>query len=120
MREPRPHRPALDAEAARRELERDVRDKRLDETAVQAVLEAGSGRRTSHTLAQWPSGLSDREVQVLRLVARGSTNKEVASELGISAKTVQHHVAHVYDKIGVTSRAGAALFATEHALLDPE
>ena len=64
----------------------------------------------------WPSGLSDREVEVLRLVARGRTNKDVARTLGISARTVQHHVAHIYTKIGVSSRAGAALFAAEHGL----
>lgn len=63
----------------------------------------------------WPAGLSDREVEVLRL-ARGGTNKDVARALRISAKTVQHHVAHIYTKIGVTSRAGAALFAAEHGL----
>jgi DNA-binding NarL/FixJ family response regulator len=52
-------------------------------------------------------------------VARGRANKEIAAELGISGKTVQHHVAHVYQKIGVSSRAGAALYAAEHALLEP-
>jgi DNA-binding NarL/FixJ family response regulator len=54
------------------------------------------------------------------LVARGSTNKDVARELGISAKTVQHHVAHIYTKVGVASRAGAALFAAEHGLTAPQ
>ena len=49
--------------------------------------------------------LSDREVEVVRLVATGATNKDVARALGISAKTVAHHVAHVYDKIGTRSRA---------------
>jgi len=56
---------------------------------------------------------------VLRLVARGSSNKQIGADLGISPRTVQHHVAHLYAKIGVGSRAGAALFATEHGLLGP-
>ena len=62
----------------------------------------------------------DRELQAipLRHLARGKTNKEIGSLLGISARTVQNHVAHVYDKAGVYSRAGAALFATENNLLD--
>jgi DNA-binding NarL/FixJ family response regulator len=55
---------------------------------------------------------------VLRALARGRSNKEIGAALGISAKTVQHHVAHVYAKIGASSRARAALFATEHGLLD--
>lgn len=64
-----------------------------------------------------PHGLSEREREVLCWVARGKTNKEIAIVLGISPKTVQHHVAHVYDKIGVYSRAGAAIFAMEHRLI---
>ncbi len=66
-----------------------------------------------------PAGLTDREVNVLRLVARGGTNKDVARALSISHRTVQHHVAHINDKVGVTSRAGAALFAAQHGLTGP-
>ncbi|MCA9673622.1 MAG: helix-turn-helix transcriptional regulator, partial [Myxococcales bacterium] len=65
----------------------------------------------------WPAHLSDREVEVLRLVAIGRTNPEIGRLLGISAKTVQHHVSHVFDKLGVASRAGAALAAVELGLL---
>jgi len=61
--------------------------------------------------------LSDREVEVLTLIARGHSNREVATRLSISAKTVGHHVAHIYAKIGVTTRPAAALFAAEHDLL---
>jgi DNA-binding NarL/FixJ family response regulator len=57
-------------------------------------------------------------VEVLRFVARGKSNREISELLGISPRTVQNHVAHIYDKIGVYSRAGAALFVTEQALLD--
>jgi DNA-binding NarL/FixJ family response regulator len=64
-----------------------------------------------------PGGLSDRELDVLRLVARGLTNKEVASSLEISVKTAGHHLEHIYDKLGVTTRSAAALFAMQHDLL---
>ena len=64
-----------------------------------------------------PAGLTEREVDVLRLIARGHVNKQVAAELGISPKTVGHHVEHIYAKAGVRTRAGAALFAMENGLL---
>ena len=56
-------------------------------------------------------------MEVLRLIARGASYKEVAGRLSISPKTAEHHVAHIYTKIGVSSRAAAALFAMEHNLL---
>jgi DNA-binding NarL/FixJ family response regulator len=64
-------------------------------------------------------GLTGREVEVLRLVARGRSNKAIAADLGLSPKTVGHHVQHVYAKAGVSTRAAAALFAVEHGLLGP-
>jgi DNA-binding NarL/FixJ family response regulator len=82
---------------------------------VHSVLTA-AGHRPHRTTA-WPAGLSDREVEVLRLLCRGGTNKEVALLLEISPKTVGHHVSHIYDKIGVSTRAGATLFAVEQDLL---
>jgi HD-GYP domain-containing protein (c-di-GMP phosphodiesterase class II)/DNA-binding CsgD family transcriptional regulator len=115
MREPRPHRPALTADEAARALLDDANAGRIDREAARAVLEASGQPAPVH--ASWPNGLSDREVQVLRLVARGRSNKQIAAELAISARTVQHHVMHIYDKIGVSSRAAAALFATDHSLL---
>jgi DNA-binding CsgD family transcriptional regulator len=62
--------------------------------------------------------LTGRELEVLRFVGFGKTNREIASILGISQRTVQHHVAHAYDKVGVYSRAGAALWLAERGLLD--
>lgn len=115
MREARPYRPALTAAAAARALLDDVAAGRFDREAAAAVLDVSGA--PAPRLPCWPKGLTDREVEVLRLVARGKTNKEIGGVLGISARTVQHHVAHVYDKIAVSSRAGAALFATEHGLL---
>jgi DNA-binding NarL/FixJ family response regulator len=63
--------------------------------------------------------MTEREVDVLRLIARGKTNKEVARELGISPKTVGAHIEHIYTKAEVATRAGVTLFAMEHHLLQP-
>ena len=65
----------------------------------------------------FPAGLSDREAQALTLLARGHSNRQIASQLGITPKTAGHHVEHLYAKIGVSTRAAAALFALEHGLL---
>ena len=62
--------------------------------------------------------LTDREVEVLRLIARGRTNREAAELLVLSPKTVGRHVENLYRKLGVSSRAAAAVFAMEHGLLD--
>jgi DNA-binding NarL/FixJ family response regulator len=80
------------------------------------VLEVAGASRPS-TRGAWPSGLSDREVEVLRLVAAGSSNREVAEALVISPRTAEHHVQHIYAKIGVSTRAAAAMFAMQHGLL---
>jgi len=64
-----------------------------------------------------PAGLTDREVEVLQLVARGSSNRQIAQELVISEKTVAHHLEHIYHKIGISSRAAAVFFAMEHGLI---
>ena len=63
------------------------------------------------------AGLSAREVEVLGLVAEGCSNAQIAQRLVISRRTAEHHVQHIYTKIGVSSRAAAALFAMEHHLL---
>lgn len=117
LREDRAHRPAHDVAAARDVLWAEARAGRLDSDAVQAVLEA-----TGHSTARGaptirPAGLSEREIEVLRLIARGHSNREVAARLYIAPKTVGHHVEHIYAKIGVTTRPAAALYATEHGLL---
>ena len=114
LREPRPCRARRDKAEAARTLEAEAEAGRLDVRAVQAVLAvSGSAARR---LAP-PCGLSDREVEVLTHVAQGASNKVVAERLGISPKTVQHHVRHIYDKANVRSRAAIALFAIEHGLL---
>jgi HD-GYP domain-containing protein (c-di-GMP phosphodiesterase class II)/DNA-binding CsgD family transcriptional regulator len=110
----RPHRPAYGEEEASRLLEVEAG---LDGDAVACVL-AAAGRRPGPSPAGWPAELTDREVEVLRLIARGRSNREVAQQLFISPKTVGRHVENLYRKIGVSSRAAAAVFAMEHELLD--
>jgi DNA-binding NarL/FixJ family response regulator len=62
------------------------------------------------------SGLTDREVEVLRHLARGLTNKEIASALDISTKTAGHHVQHLFEKLGVTTRSAAAVCAIHRGI----
>ena len=112
----RPHRRAYSAEAAASHLTEEGKAGRLDRQAVDAVL-AAAGQRARTTRRTWPGGLSEREVEVLRLVARGRSTREIARELVISPKTADHHVQHIYSKIAVSTRASATLFALEHDLL---
>jgi HD-GYP domain-containing protein (c-di-GMP phosphodiesterase class II) len=116
MTEERPYRSALDTHQIARELEREVSSEHLDREAVNAVLEAAGHRAVGHKQA-WPAGLTDREVEVFRLLALGRSNKEIARALFISEPTVHSHVLNIYGKVGVNTRAGAALFAAEHDLV---
>ena len=116
--EARPHRPALDPTRATIVLRGEVRAGRLDAHAVDALLAAGGQPGTRRRL-RWPRDLSDREVEVLRLIAHGHTNRQMADELQVSPKTIGRHVENVYAKIGVSSRAAAAVFAMQERLLDP-
>jgi HD-GYP domain-containing protein (c-di-GMP phosphodiesterase class II) len=116
MTQERPHRPARSPDAAAAELRGEVGTGRLDREAVERVLEAGGHART-RTRPAYPAGLSDREVEVLRLLCLGRTNRQMADALHIAEKTAGHHVQHIYDKIGRSTRAGAALFAMEHGLV---
>ncbi|MEB3982232.1 LuxR C-terminal-related transcriptional regulator [Mycobacterium sp. 663a-19] len=112
--EPRPYRDALDDAAAAGRLRSEAARGRLDGDAVEAVLEAG-GHRPSRR-APRPAGLTRREAEVLLHVAQGRSNREIASALWISEKTVRNHVEHIYAKIGVSNRIGASLYATRHGL----
>jgi HD-GYP domain-containing protein (c-di-GMP phosphodiesterase class II) len=116
MTEERPHRARASPDRAAAALRDDVRAGRQDPEAAEAVL-AAAGRRAAPGRRTWPAGLTGREVEVLRALARGASNKEIARDLGVSPKTVGHHVAHVYAKAGVSTRAAATLFAMEHDLL---
>jgi HD-GYP domain-containing protein (c-di-GMP phosphodiesterase class II) len=115
MREPRPHRPARAAQEAAAELRREVTAGRLDGDAVDGVLRA-AGHRVGRR-REWPAGLTTREVEVLRLLARGLSNKQIAQHLVISPKTAGSHVEHIYRKIDASNRAQASLFAMKHGLM---
>jgi HD-GYP domain-containing protein (c-di-GMP phosphodiesterase class II) len=115
MIEPRPHRPALAGDDAAAELRAEARAGRLDGDAVEAVLVAAGHRARGRR--DRPAGLTAREVDVLRLVARGLSSKEIAAELVISPKTARNHIEHIYVKTGATSRVDASLFAIKHGLL---
>lgn len=112
----RPHRAALSPEEASSALRAEVVAGRIDADAAAAVLRA-AGHRVGRR-REWPAGLTAREVEVLRLVARGASNREVAARLVVAPKTVGNHVEHIYRKIGASSRATASLFAMKHGLLN--
>jgi HD-GYP domain-containing protein (c-di-GMP phosphodiesterase class II) len=116
MTSDRPWRPALSRDAAASELTKAVSAGELDRQAVDAVLGA-AGQPRVDARVKWPAELSDREVEVLRLICHGQSKKEVGQALGISPSTADHHVRHIYEKIGVSTRAGAAVFALQHDLL---
>jgi HD-GYP domain-containing protein (c-di-GMP phosphodiesterase class II) len=118
MLEARPHRPARTRDEAAAELRRDARAGRLDADAVAAVLEH-AGHCTPAAARPRIAGLTERELEVLRLIARGRSAKQVATALGIAAKTADNHIQSVYAKAGVSTRAGATLFAMEHGLVEP-
>ncbi len=121
LTEARPHRPARDTREAAEELRAEVKAGRLDGKAAEAVLAAaGEGKRDRRTAiaATGASALSEREIEVLRLAARGLPNKEIAKTLGISSRTAEHHMQHIFGKIGASSRAGATLYAMRNGFLE--
>ena len=116
MRQPRPYRSALSEASARSELRADATAGRLDPIATDAVL-AAAGHPVSRSRAGGPAGLTTRENDVLSLLAQGMPNKGIARELGISPKTVSNHMEHVYTKLGVSNRTGAAMYAMQHGIV---
>lgn len=113
--EERPYRRGLPLNEAAARLHAHAKAGRLDGDAVAAVLEAaGQHERVRRSR---PAHLTERQVEVLRLMAAGLSNRDIAQRLVISRRTAEHHVQDVYLKIGVSTRAGAALFAMEHGLL---
>jgi DNA-binding NarL/FixJ family response regulator len=114
LTELRPQRPPLAIDQAASTLASMAEKRELCPDAVAGVLEAAGQPPPPRPPA--PAGLTEREVAVLRLVARGLTNKEVAVTLDISVKTAGNHIQHIFGKIGVTTRAAAAVFAMQHGL----
>ena len=116
MGQVRPHRAARGPEEAAQELLEEARTGRIDADAAAAVLEE-AGLRVPGSARARPAGLSEREVEVLILIAEGCSNGEVADRLFISRRTAEHHAQHIYAKIGASTRAAAALFAVQHDLV---
>jgi putative nucleotidyltransferase with HDIG domain len=116
MTQDRPHRPARAPDAAASVLSEEAAAGRLHPDCVRAVVEA-AGRPAPTVRGGWPADLTDREVEVLGLLARGRSNREIAEALVVSRRTAEHHVQHIYAKLGTSTRAAAAVFAMEHGLL---
>lgn len=112
--ETRPYREAMSPEQAAAIVIEKARQGVLDPAMVEAVVTAAGQERPE--IAR-PAGLTDREVEILGLVARGFQTKQMARHLEISPKTVDRHIQNTYRKIGVSSRAGATLYATENGLV---
>ncbi|HEV2360616.1 MAG TPA: HD domain-containing phosphohydrolase [Acidimicrobiales bacterium] len=115
MTSDRPHRRALPPGEAAVELRRMASAGELDGEAVERVLEAAGHRRLARP--ELPAGLTQRETEVLRLLALGLTTRQMAEQLVISPKTADHHIQHIYTKIGASTRGAAALFAVENGIL---
>ncbi|PEG34428.1 LuxR family transcriptional regulator [Mycolicibacterium agri] len=115
--EPRPYREAQAPNGAARRVRERVKSGALDAAAVAAVLHA-AGHRAERPNTR-PGGLTPREIEVLCLVARGASNKDIAKTLVISEKTARNHVERTYAKIGVSNRIGASMYALKHGLVDP-
>ena len=115
--EPRPHRETRLPDEVAQAMRQEVRAGRLDTEAVNCVLQA-AGHRTPPVRRERVAGLSEREIDVLRLIARGYSNRQMAESLVIAEKTVGNHVMHIYEKIGCSTRSAATLFALQHNLLE--
>lgn len=106
----------MTTEEAKMAMRHEVREGRIDGEAADAVLVA-SGIRIRRR-REWPGGLTAREVEVLRLISRGASNRVIADRLGIRLRTAGSHVEHIYAKTGANSRAAATLYAMRHGLLE--
>lgn len=114
--EPRPYRDALTPSAAVERLNERAREGHLDAAAVADVVTAAGHRQSRPPL---PAGLTQREGEILTLVARGLSNRQIATDLTLSEKTVRNHIERTYAKVGVNNRVGASLYALGHGLAGP-
>lgn len=117
MGEERPYRAAHAPDERARILSGEARAGRLCRNAVSMILAGDGTRSLARSGGAAPAGLTAREIDVLSLLARGRSNKEIAATLGIAVRTVKHHIEHVYEKTGISSRAAAALFAVRYDLV---
>jgi HD-GYP domain-containing protein (c-di-GMP phosphodiesterase class II) len=118
MTESRPHREALETREAAAELRAEVRAGRIHADAAEDVLTAAGHPRAGARERARPAGLTARELQVLLLVARGASSRDVARQLVIAEKTARNHIERIYTKLGVSTRAEASLYAMRHGLVD--
>ena len=116
LTETRSYRTAFEPEAAAKEIQKLVRGGKLDSDAANYVLSA-AGHKGKQARKERVAGLSERELDVLRLLSHGLTIRQMATQLTISEKTVDSHIQHIYNKVGVSTRAGATMFAMENNLL---
>lgn len=116
MTEPRPYRPPLSVDYAAAELHREVREGKLDGEAAKAIL-AAVGQTSQRARPARIGGLTDRELEVVRLLARGLSDRQIAERLIVSERTAHHHVEHIYTKLGVSTRAAATVVAMQHDLV---
>ncbi len=116
LTETRPHRPQLTEAEAATALSAQAKEGLFDRKSVDAVL-TSAGQKGTRTRRAAAIALSEREIEVLGHVAREQTNPSIAAILDISPKTVERHVTHIYDKLGISTRAGAAIYALENGLL---
>jgi HD-GYP domain-containing protein (c-di-GMP phosphodiesterase class II) len=115
--EPRPYRDAMTNAEAAEVLQGEGRLGKFEPDVIAAVITAAGQPALPKDSAR-PAGLSEREIEVLGLVIRGLSNRQMAEVLFVSPKTVDHHIQHIYDKIGVSTRVGATLFALRHGLVE--
>ena len=118
MTEARPHREAMTPAAAATELRAEVRAGRLDADAAEDVLVAAGHAGARPRERARPAGLTARELEVLLLVARGASSRDVARRLVIADKTARNHIERIYAKLGVSTRAEASLYAMRQGLID--
>lgn len=117
MLQERAYRSARSSKDAAILLRSEVRKNRLAAASVEAVLAADGHRPVRGASSHHPSLLSPREIEVVQLLARGLSDKEIAQRLSLSPRTVHHHVEHIYAKTGVSGRAAVALYAVRHDLI---
>lgn len=115
--EARPHRDPVPKSERATLLRQLVTEGKFDGVAGRAVLAAAGHRVPRRTTLV--AGLTDREAQILDLLVRGASNRQIAEQLTITRRTVGSHVEHIYAKIGVSTRGAAAMFAMRHGLVDP-
>jgi HD-GYP domain-containing protein (c-di-GMP phosphodiesterase class II) len=118
MTESRPHREALETREAAAELRAEVRAGRIHADAAEDVLTAAGHPSAGARERARPAGLTARELEVLLLVARGASSRDVARQLVIAEKTARNHIERIYIKLGVSTRAEASLYAMRHGLVD--